>query len=192
MNLMRDSSDAASGQARNIIKNTVVVTVKTKDGLPLPGSIPHVLIEDVDYKIDYVMGTFQLLNHAFDNEELDIAFNFFMGGFKGVGDGSNALAIGELRNALTMTPDALGNNTATFTEYFSSVVGRLGLNSSQATSNLQTRVFLADQYEAQQDMIAGVSLDEEMANLIRYQHTYTAAARLITTVDRMLETLLNM
>jgi flagellar hook-associated protein 1 FlgK len=91
-----------------------------------------------------------------------------------------------------MTPDGIGNPTATFTEYFSSVEGRLGLNTLQSDSNLQTRIFLTEQYETQQESISGVSLDEEMANLIRYQHTYTAAARLITTVDQMLEVLLNM
>ncbi|MCL2220632.1 MAG: flagellar hook-associated protein FlgK [Chitinispirillia bacterium] len=179
-------------RAYNVITDSVVITVKTKDGIAIPGSIPLVLEEGKDYVIDYTLGTFQMLHDGYDNEEFDIQFNYFRGGFEGPGGNKNALAIAELRNAMTMTPDGLGNPTATFTEYFSSVVGRLGLNSSQAMSNLETRVFLAAQYETQQDAIAGVSLDEEMANLIKYQHTYTAAARLITTVDRMLDTLLNM
>jgi flagellar hook-associated protein 1 FlgK len=190
--LIRDPDSDIPVHARNIIADTVTVVVKTRNGVPL---MPHdriVLVEGVDYRIDYTFGTFQMLHDGYDNEEFEIDFQYHVGGFKGPGDNSNALLIAELRNALTMTPDSIGNSTATFAEYFSSVIGRLGLNTNQAQSNLQTRIFLAEQYEAQQDMIAGVSLDEEMANLIRFQHTYTAAARLITTVDRMLETLLNM
>jgi flagellar hook-associated protein 1 FlgK len=190
--LIRKPDDPEQTQARNVIMNSVTVTVRTKNGNQLTPVDRIVLVEGVDYRIDYTFGTFQMLHNGYDNEEFDIDFQYYVGGFQGPGDNSNALAIAELRNALTMTPNSIGNSTATFAEYFSSVVGRLGLNSNQAQSNLQTRVFLTEQYEAQQDSIAGVSLDEEMANLIRYQHTYTAAARLITTTDQMLETLLNM
>jgi flagellar hook-associated protein 1 FlgK len=51
---------------------------------------------------------------------------------------------------------------------------------------------LVTQYQTQQDSIAGVSLDEEMADIIKYQHTYQASARIITTTNLMLDTLLNM
>ena len=40
--------------------------------------------------------------------------------------------------------------------------------------------------------VSGVNLDEELANLIKYQSSYTAAAKLITTADQMLETLLGL
>jgi flagellar hook-associated protein 1 FlgK len=190
--LYRDPNAANLIQARNIIADTVTVVVRTNGGVPLQPHERIVLREGIDYRIDYTFGTFQMLHDGYDNEEFEIDFQYYVGGFKGPGDNSNALAIAELRNALSMTPDAIGNQTATFAEFFSSVIGRLGLNSNQSMSNLQTRIFLTEQYETQQEMIAGVSLDEEMANLIRFQHTYTAAARLITTVDRMLETLLNM
>jgi len=186
--------DDPSTPARNIIANSVTVKVVTKNGQALPPSDPDriVLKEGVDYVIDYTFGTFQMLHNGYDGEEFSIDFQYYLGGFKGPDDNTNAIAISNLRNALTMTPDGLGNPTATFTEYFSSLEGRLGLNTLQSDSNLQTRVFLTEQYETQQESISGVSLDEEMANLIRYQHTYTAAARLITTVDHMLEVLLNM
>jgi flagellar hook-associated protein 1 len=190
--LVRD--DDATTPARNIIANSVTVRVVTKNGIPLSPSDPDrlVLKEGVDYSIDYTFGTFQMLHNGYDGEEFAIDFKYYLGGFKGPDDNTTAIAISQIRNALTMTPDGIGNNTATFTEYFSSLEGRLGLNTLQSDSNLQTRIFLTEQYETQQESISGVSLDEEMANLIRYQHTYTAAARLITTVDHMLEVLLNM
>jgi len=181
--------------ARNIIANSVTVrVVADSNGKVLAPSDPAriVLKEGVDYVIDYTFGTFQMLHNGYDGCEFSIDFQYYLGGFKGPDDNTTAIAISKLRNAMTMTPDGLGNPTATFTEYFSSLEGRLGLNTLQSDSNLQTRIFLTEQYETQQDSISGVSLDEEMANLIRYQHTYTAAARLITTVDQMLEVLLNM
>jgi len=184
--------DDPTTNARNIIANSVTVKVLSRNGVPLSPSDRIVLKEGVDYVIDYTFGTFQMLHTGYDNEEFSIDFQYYLGGFKGPDDNTNAIAISQLRTSLTMTPDGIGNPTATFTEYYSSVQGRLGLNSLQSDSNLQTRIFLTEQYETQQDSISGVSLDEEMANLIRYQHTYTAAARLITTVDQMLEVLLNM
>jgi len=177
-------------QARNIVSNTV--TIRTTVVNPPNPDTTYTLQEGVDYRIDYTMGTFQMLHNGFDGNKFEIEFSYNVGGFKGPGDNSNALRISELRNALSMSPNGIGEPTATFAEYYSSVIGRLGLNTNQARSNLETRVFLAEQYMQQQDMISGVSLDEEMANLIRFQHTYTAAARLITTVDKMIETLLNM
>jgi hypothetical protein len=180
--------------ARNIRANSVTVRVVTRNGVLMSPSDPQrlVLKEGVDYMIDYTFGTFQMLHNGYDGEEFSIDFQYYLGGYKGPDDNTNAIALSRLRTSLTMTPDGIGNPTATFTEYFSSVEGRLGLNTLQSDSNLQTRIFLTEQYETQQESISGVSLDEEMANLIRYQHTYTAAARLITTVDHMLEVLLNM
>ena len=46
--------------------------------------------------------------------------------------------------------------------------------------------------ENYRDSISGVSLDEEMLNLIKFQHAYDAAAKLITTVDEMIDTVMNM
>jgi len=191
--LYRDTSSSDPSnwvQARNVVSNTV--TVRTTVSNPPNPDTHYTLQEGVDYRIDYTMGTFQMLHDGFNGNEFEIEFSYNVGGFKGPGDNSNALAISELRNALTMNPNGIGEPTASFAEYYSSVIGRLGLNTNQAKSNLETRIFLAEQYMQQQDMISGVSLDEEMANLIRFQHTYTAAARLITTVDKMIETLLNM
>jgi flagellar hook-associated protein 1 FlgK len=91
-----------------------------------------------------------------------------------------------------MDNDNLGNATSTFSENYASIIGRLGLDHNEATSNLDTRTNLVNQYETQQDSIAGVSLDEEMADIIKYQHTYQASARIITTTSEMLDTLLKM
>jgi flagellar hook-associated protein 1 FlgK len=167
--------------AKNILRGSVSVS----DGTVL-------LKEDSDYNIDYRNGTIQMLNAGYNAKNLTVNFQYNTGGFSGPGDNSNSVAIAKLRGNLTMNPDVLGNGSATYTEYYSSVIGNLGLSKNEANSNLETRNFLVSQYESQQDSIAGVSLDEEMADLIKYQHTYQAAARLISMANDMLDTLLKM
>ncbi len=179
--LYRDPASATPTAASNIVRGSVLVR-----------SPSVALKEDVDYHIDYVNGTIQMLHNGYDAQDLDIDFQYRTGGFNGPGDNSNAIAIAKLRGALTMNPDILGNDTSTFSEYYSSFIGNLGLSKNEANSNLETRKFLVNQYESQQDSISGVSLDEEMSDIIKYQHTYQAAARLISIANEMLDTLIRM
>jgi flagellar hook-associated protein 1 FlgK len=178
--LYRDPAAVPPVPARNIVSGTVSVT---------NGSI--MLVENVDYHIDYINGTIQMLHAGFDAQNLTVNFQYRTGAFGGPGNNANAIAIARLREQPTMVPDAVGNPTSTFTEYYASLVGRLGLNCNTAQSNLDTREFLLRQYEAQQDSIAGVSIDEEMTNIVKFQHTYQAAAHLITVADKMLDVLMN-
>jgi flagellar hook-associated protein 1 FlgK len=181
--LVRDPAAIPPVNARNIIQGSVIAR-----------SPSRILVEGDDYYINYTDGTFQLLNNdpALETANLTLDFQYRTTGFSGPGNNSNAVAIAGLRSDLVMNPDVLGNGTTTFTEYYSSVIGNLGLSCNEADSNLKTREYLISQYEAHQDSIAGVSLDEEMADLIKYQHTYQAAARLISTTNEMLDVLMNM
>ncbi len=133
-----------------------------------------------------------MLHTGYDSNAVTIDFDYNTGDFAGPGDNANAIEISKLRHELTMSPDALGNATASFDEYYSSIIGTLGLDRNEAASNLETRQFLVEQYETQQDSIAGVSLDEEMTELIKFQHTYQACAQIITTTNKMLDVLMSM
>jgi flagellar hook-associated protein 1 FlgK len=179
--LYRDPTAATPVKATNIIRGSVVVSNSS-----------IALQENVDYHIDYVNGTLQMLHSGYDTDNLQIDLNYRSGGFAGPGDNSNSVEIAALRSNLTMNEDIHGNGTSTFAEFYSSMIGKLGLSRNEAESNLETRTYLIQQYESHQDAIAGVSIDEEMANMIKYQHTYQAAARLISIADKMLDTLLNM
>jgi flagellar hook-associated protein 1 FlgK len=169
--------------AQNIISGSLVVTIGGAT-----------LVEGTDYHIDYTNGTIQFLHTGFDANitPVSVKFRYLTANFPGPGDNGNAIDIAKMRNALTMQPDALKTPTATFDQFYSSIIGRLGFGRNEMESNLNTREFLVQQYESHQDSIAGVSLDEEMAELIKYQHTYQASARIITTANQMLETLLNL
>jgi flagellar hook-associated protein 1 FlgK len=59
-------------------------------------------------------------------------------------------------------------------------------------AEVRTREYLVEQYDTHQDSIAGVSLDEEFADLIKYQNAYQAAARIFTTAQTMLDILMNL
>jgi flagellar hook-associated protein 1 FlgK len=179
--LYRNPAVAVPVEAHNILRGSVIVSNSSVT-----------LAEGVDYHIDYVNGTLQMLHAGYDADILNIDFEYRTGGFKGPGDNANAVAIAQLRTSLTMNEDVLGEPTVTFAQYYSSFIGVLGLERNQAASNLETRQFLVDQYESHQDSISGVSLDEEMANLVKYQHTYQAAARIISVTDEMLNVLMNM
>ena len=55
----------------------------------------------------------------------------------------------------------------------------------------QNQQLVLDQLNTQVQQVSGVSLDEEATDMLRFQHAYQAAARVITTMDQMLDTLIN-
>jgi flagellar hook-associated protein 1 FlgK len=103
------------------------------------------------------------------------------------GDNDNAIAIAKLQESQTMN-----GNTATFGAYYDSMVSDVGLVVQQATSYYDHQSQMVLQVENYRESISGVSIDEEAVNLIKYQNAYQAAAKLITTADEMLETVLAM
>ncbi|MBN1980403.1 MAG: flagellar hook-associated protein FlgK [Chitinivibrionales bacterium] len=171
-------------RVRNIVQGTISVTADSQTGTQL--------IENVDYHIDYLSGTIQMLHNGYDGHNIYVTFDYSTENFGGPGNNANAIAIAQLRHNTTMENDPLGHPTATYDQFYSGVIGKLGLSRNEASSNLTTRQFLIDQYNAHQDSIAGVSLDEEMADLVKYQHTYQAAANVISTASKMLDVLLNL
>jgi flagellar hook-associated protein 1 FlgK len=97
----------------------------------------------------------------------------------------NAIAIANLQSAATMT------GGSTFNEYYNSLVGKVGADVQTAQFNFDHQTTMVQNLENYRQEVSGVSLDEEMVNLIKFQHAYNAAARLITQADEMLETLIN-
>lgn len=74
---------------------------------------------------------------------------------------------------------------------FQTLVSGLGAESQAATNyvaNYEAALLATD---SRRQSVTGVSLDEEMSNLIKYQHSYSAAARMISTTDQMLDTIIN-
>lgn len=102
------------------------------------------------------------------------------------GDGSNALAIADLQHAQSL---ALGNQT--FDDYYTNLVSVLGADVKSAKGLADSNDMMAAHLDGLRLSISGVNLDEEMTNLNASQHAYEAAARVITSIDEMLDTLIN-
>ncbi|MCK5145263.1 flagellar hook-associated protein FlgK [bacterium] len=103
------------------------------------------------------------------------------------GDGNTALDIGKIEESKVLEDDTVSAN-----DFFAALIGGLGVYTQESSFMRENQELMVEQLKHQQDSIAGVSLDEEMTNLIKYQHAYQAAARLVKTVDEMMETLVNM
>jgi flagellar hook-associated protein 1 FlgK len=110
----------------------------------------------------------------------------------GPGDNTNAVALAKLKSAsLDFTVD--GNTTsATMSSYYNAFVSSVGIDAENATnSTAQSDSFLR-QLNALRESNSGVSLDEEMANLIKYQRAFEASAKVINTASEMLDTVMNL
>ena len=103
------------------------------------------------------------------------------------GNGDAAAAIAAIRNNPVMV-----GRLSTFDDYFADSAGRIGLLGEQSGRALETENLIMKQLNDMRQSISGVNIDEELANMIRYQHGYNAAARFITTVNNMLDTLMRM
>jgi flagellar hook-associated protein 1 FlgK len=101
-------------------------------------------------------------------------------GTGGTGDNSTARSIAELRGAAG-GPDDL----------YSRLVTRIGTEVADARRVTLNATALSDSIESRRQSTAGVSLDEEMTNLMRFQRGYQAAARAMSTTDEMLDVLIN-
>ena len=78
------------------------------------------------------------------------------------------------------------------TNYYGNLVFNVGNDVANGTAELQSSKLVLQQLQDQRGSISGVSLDEEAANMVQYQRAYDAAARVVTTVNQMLETVINM
>lgn len=104
------------------------------------------------------------------------------------GDNTNAMAITNLR----YREETILRQTSTLSEiYDSSLVGEIGTDAGNAVNRYEYNQVIVQQITTRRDSVAGVSLDEEMTNMIKFQQAFSAAARLITLTDEMLETVLN-
>lgn len=102
------------------------------------------------------------------------------------GDGTNALKLAGLREQVL----SFSGGSGTIGNFFGSLIASLGVESMNAQRMAKNQIQLVDHLATWQESISGVHLDEEMTNLIRYQHAYTAAARAVTAMDEMLETVI--
>ncbi|MNC50438.1 Flagellar hook-associated protein 1 [compost metagenome] len=100
-----------------------------------------------------------------------------------------ALLLTNLKDSKFTKPDGSVSNTVG--GLFSSMVGQLGIQSQEAARQTDNSDYLVEQVNSRRQSVSGVSLDEEMSNMLVFQHAYSAAARFMTTFDELLDKLIN-
>jgi flagellar hook-associated protein 1 FlgK len=103
----------------------------------------------------------------------------------GTGDNRNALALAD-----ALKSPVLNNGTTSLGSAVGEFVGGIGVATRQAQVNRDAQNVVHEESVAQKEAVSGVNLDEEAANLLKYQQAYQAAAQLIRVADTMFQTLL--
>lgn len=127
------------------------------------------------------------VNPAIKNDVMSVAAGFpdATGGVA-AGDGKAALEIASIRNTQVM----IGRNR-TFDDYFADTVTNVGLKGEQAETQTKNQNAIMGDLRNMRDSISGVNIDEELADIIKFQHGYNAAASFIKTWNEMLDTIIN-
>lgn len=106
------------------------------------------------------------------------------------GNGDNAL---RLADVIMKGFDTDGDGTKDFIlkDFYNGMIGSMAVSAQEANRMAENAEILVQSAEKRRESVSGVSLDEEMTHLIQYQHAYNAAARMVSVVDEMLNTIIN-
>ena len=122
------------------------------------------------------------------------------------GDGSRALAIAKLRNTKLLLKGLDENNYdynpstmsiedmvggITIEGAYGNIVSNIGISKEHSDNKIKNQMVLVGQLEMRRESISGVSIDEEVSNVIKYQKAYEANARVINVLSEMLDVLIN-
>lgn len=103
------------------------------------------------------------------------------------GNGANAINLAEVKNK-NLTID---NSQSTFQNYYEGLIGGMAVNAQEAERLSTNSTVLRDSVDQRRQSVSAVSLDEEMTNMIQFQHAYNASARMITLQDEILDKIIN-
>ncbi len=104
------------------------------------------------------------------------------------GDGMNALAMDALKDKTV----ALGDRQTTLNSHYATLVAGIAQDVGDSKRLAEHHLSLSNQLINQREEVSGVSIDEEMLNLVKFQMGYQASARLCSLADEMIQTLLGM
>ena len=99
----------------------------------------------------------------------------------------NAVALAQLQFVV----QAVGASTTTLDGFYQQMVAKVGVDTDQAKRLAQVQQGVLAAAETRRSSVSGVNLDEEMTDMVRFQKSYNAAARMVTTLDEMLDTIIS-
>ncbi|MCL6442178.1 MAG: flagellar hook-associated protein FlgK [Alicyclobacillus sp.] len=132
------------------------------------------------------------VNSAITSDVSNIAAGFSTA----AGDGTLAAAISALKTSqLTFTAPSNSSATmplsqGTLDGFLQAVVGQLGIQGQQANEQVTNQQALVQQVDTLRQSVSSVSIDEEMSNMIQFQQAYNASAKMVSTINEMLTTLM--
>jgi flagellar hook-associated protein FlgK len=106
--------------------------------------------------------------------------------YNGDGDGSNAILISQIKHT-----NYFDDGKSNFNDFYNEMITEVATHSERYEREAAYSQDLMTQMDAKRQELSGVSLDEELANLIKFQHAYNASAKVISTIDEMLDKIIN-
>ena len=152
-------------------------------GEGLDGSTGLDFFVKIDDNLPFEAGNIEI------NPELDDTDKIAASSIGGSDDGAVANEIAGFIDTEYFQNDGLKMNVR---DFYSSLVDWVGTEGQEAESFSGNQNTLVQQLAEEKESLSGVSLDEELSNLIKYQHSYEACARLMNTIDGMLETMIGL
>lgn len=195
LDVVRDTLNAVPGISASIVDKRLLITADPGRSFAF-GNDSTGLLAALGINT-FFAGTdarsFSINQTVFNNLDYINAGHVNGAGEVNAGDNATAKAMAALQYAKARFQTSFeGNTTQTLSDYYNSLVGNVGAATANARFNFNYYKALATDLNNRQEEISGVNLDEEMSNLIKFQHSYAAAAKLISAADQMFQTILSM
>ncbi|MCK9387830.1 MAG: flagellar hook-associated protein FlgK [Sulfuritalea sp.] len=152
----------------------------TNGGNILPSNVLYTPGSDISYN----GWTFQISGTPSTGDAFTVS-----GNLNGVSDNRNAMLLGALQTKTTMLGSASGP-TASYQSAYSQIVSSVGSKTNEVAAIGASQQTLVDHATDALQQISGVNLDEEAANLLRYQQAYQASAKILATASKIFEEIL--
>ncbi len=107
-------------------------------------------------------------------------------GYDEPGNTTTTVALGQLEGL-----SIAGLGQSSIPQFYQGRIASLGARAQQERGTFDNQTSLLRHIEATRSSVSGVSLDEETANLIRFQRSFQASARVLTTMDELLDQVIN-
>ncbi len=165
---------------------TITFTSATTFNVSSPASVPPIALAGVPYTegadISYNGWTVQITGAPAANDKFTVGPNS-----NGVSDNRNALLLVGFQ-----TRNTLAGGTASYQSAYSQIVSSIGIKTRDINVTAQAQASLVAQSQQAQQSLSGVNLDEEAANLLRYQQAYQAAGKMMQIASTMFDMLLGL
>lgn len=190
-------SQGVAGQGYTLANLPLTLTANATQLTGFPGAVTAVYSDGstaaVAGSVNLTNGTAVLAKISFDGMAFDVTGSPAAGdtftiqrNSGGIQDNRNAVLLAKLR-----TQNTVAGGSATYQAAYAQMVSDNGIRTREAKVTSDAQQSLLNQATAQRESISGVNLDEEAANLIRFQQAYQASAKLFQVGSQLFDTLLS-